>query len=74
MDGSWVSTRDQSPMINMYPETLETISIVLQGLKPKHKPISDMLCDSDDSWSRGISLFCFYLTVRRHWRQAKTKC
>ena len=35
-------------MINMHPETVEAISIVLEGLKISQ--LSDMLWDSDDLW------------------------
>jgi len=35
-------------MINMHPETVEAIYIVLEGLKIRS--LSDVLWDSDDSW------------------------
>jgi len=35
-------------MINMHPETVEAISIVLEGLKISS--LRDVLWDSDDSW------------------------
>jgi len=35
-------------MINMHPETVEAISIVLEGQKISQ--LSDVLWDSDDSW------------------------